>query len=45
MRLFKPQHIDQVTDDIIKQILKVNFWVGFIGWYQIFKFVSDFLEG
>lgn len=43
-RIIRPQHVEQVGENIVRQLLKVNFWVGFIGWWTIWQWIKPYLE-
>ncbi len=45
VRIIRPQHVEIVTELIVRQLLLVNFWVGFIGWYQICKWIKPYIGG
>jgi hypothetical protein len=37
IRVVRQQHVESVMEDMVKMILKVNFWVGFLGWYKVYE--------
>lgn len=36
---------NSAVEIIVRQLVVVNFWVAFIGWYVIGEFVIQFLKG
>lgn len=45
LKLIRPQRTEFLIDLIVNRIFLVNFWLGFIGWYQLFKWIKPYIGG
>lgn len=43
MKFIRPQHFDVVSEDIIKQYLKVVFWLSPLMWWKLYEILSEVL--
>lgn len=40
IKIVRKHHQESVVETLVKMILMVNFWVGFVGWYAIYQFLK-----
>jgi len=43
MKFIRPQHFDVVSEDIIKMLLKLGFWLLPFGAYKIYEILDNLI--
>lgn len=44
IKIVRPQQYELLAEVIVKDYLRVAFYISFIGWYQIWKWIEPYLE-